>query len=614
MPSTVVHTENSRLSFVVTQQQETHSTTEVCAPYPGNAPYGHGRFQRRTMFFGIAALAALQCHTSAFVLITGNVDHWCKPPGAFLNLSDQEWKSVGIPVDADGHYSHCFFYARSGAAANDTTVEEVPCTAWQYDREKAATTARSSWDIVCHRRWLLVLGNAVYLSGALFVVPVAGHVADTVGRQPVITAAVLALLVTTVGNCCTQSYPAYLATCFASSACISSVFVISIILLFELTPLSCRALYISLTAFVGVVVSDVFIFALTMLRLPWPLTRAVVLSPTFLLLPSLCVVFESPVWLLTHSRVQKAETVMMRAAAINGVEREQALDSVRRLLRRVGKNQKCEPRISLVTIVTQGALRARAAIVFCTSFSIMLAFYVTSWVRIDHESPEMKIAFVCMSLPSYVAMYLAMSTFGRKQFLMVVLMILGSICTVRSVAIDVAPPLVSDVLLIAARDCSIVSIQAIYLCIAEAFPTAVRCAIMCTAYAFGRVGAIVSAMLESLRHSGREDLIFVILGFLMLASLLLVLWLPETSYGSKTMRDFQPKDEVSMLVQQLPASTEPMAVLPEAKQNVPSTTKELKSGGTSRDATRTSFAKKAKSPKVRSEISRPRKKPSASKQ
>ncbi|KAH7975692.1 hypothetical protein HPB52_004580 [Rhipicephalus sanguineus] len=507
----------SRYSNAPTQHQETHSTTEVCVQQQCMAPYGHGNFQRRTLFFGIAALAALQCHSSAFVLITGRVDHWCKAPAAFLNLSDQEWKNVGIPVDAEGRPSRCFFYAHPGVpvAANDTTAaEQVACTAWDYDQEKAASTARSFWNIVCHRRWLLALGNTVYMSGALLVVPVAGHVADTVGRQPVITAAVLALVATTVGSCCTESYPAYLAACFANSACVSSVFVVTIILLFELTPLSYRALYISLTAFVGVVVTDVFIFVLTMLRLPWSLTRAVVLSPTFLLLPSLYVVSESPVWLLTHSRMQKAEVVMMRAAVINGVDREQALYYVRRLLNQLGKRQPCDSRISLFSVVTPGVVRTRAGIVFCASFSIMLAFYVTSWVRIHHESPEMKVAFVCLSLPCYVVMYLAMSTFGRKQFLVSVLPLLGSICTARSVAIEMGHPLLSDMLLIAARDCSIMAFQATYLCIAEIFPTAVRCGIMCAAYAFGRLGAIVSAVLELWRHSGREDLIFVLLGFL----------------------------------------------------------------------------------------------------
>ncbi|KAL1469456.1 hypothetical protein MTO96_025064 [Rhipicephalus appendiculatus] len=179
----------------------------------------------------------------------------------------------------------------------------------------------------------------------------------------------------------------------------------------------------------------------------------------------------------------------------------------------------------------------------------------------------MKVAFVCLSLPCYAVMYLAMSTFGRKQFLMCILPLLGSVCRVRSVAIEMGRPLLSDVLLIAARDCSIVAMQATYLCIAEIFPTAVRCGVMCAAYAFGRLGAIVSAVLETLRHSGRDDLIFVIIGFLMFASFLLVLWLPETSYGRNTMSDVQPNDDLSFLVHDPPEVREPMAVPPVAEKN-----------------------------------------------
>ncbi|KAH8031435.1 hypothetical protein HPB51_017207 [Rhipicephalus microplus] len=157
MSSVVRTADTSPFLNAPAQHQDTHSTTEVFVQQPCMAPYGHGNFQRRTSIFGIAALDALQCHSSAFVLITGRVDHWCKPPAAFINLSDQQWKSIGIPVDAEGRHSHCFFYASPAvpAAANDTTTaEEVACTAWDYDQEKAASTARSLWNIVCHRRWL----------------------------------------------------------------------------------------------------------------------------------------------------------------------------------------------------------------------------------------------------------------------------------------------------------------------------------------------------------------------------------------------------------------------------------------------------------------------------
>ncbi|XP_075526729.1 solute carrier family 22 member 7-like [Dermacentor variabilis] len=587
MPSVVAPTQNtwSRWSNATSRPQDTPSSSEEPLQYHCHAPYGHGRYQRRTLFFCIAAVVSLECHSNAFVLITGPVDHWCKPPAAFLNLSVQEWKSIGIPADAEGRYSHCFFYSLAGATANDTTVKEIPCAAWDYDQDRAATTARSFWNIVCHRRWLLVLGNTVYMCGALVVVPVAGCVADAVGRQPVIKAAVLTLVATTVLSCCTNSYPAYLATCFGNSACVSSVFVLTLILLFEVTPLSYRALYISVTAFVGVAATDMLFLVLTALRLPWSVARAVALSPTFALLPGLYFIFESPVWLLTHSRVQSAEAVMMRAAVINGVEPQRALDSVHRLLAQLGNGQQSDARISLVSLVTPGTVRTRAAIVCCIDFSIMLAFYVTSWVRIHHESPGMKVAFVCLSLPSYAVMYLAMTTFGRKQFLMVLLPVLGCICTARGVAVDAGAPLLSDVLLIIARDCAIVAIQATYLFIAEISPTAVRCVVMCVAYAFGRVGAMVASGLELLRHSGREDLTFAILGFLMFASFIIVLWLPESSYGRYTTRGVQPKDETTFPVQQPQAVTESKAALPEVEKSCPSPSQVHRNGGGSHDAT-----------------------------
>ncbi|KAK8786759.1 hypothetical protein V5799_023462 [Amblyomma americanum] len=73
-----------------------------------SGPYAHGSFQQRTLFFGIAAMVALICHSQSFALISGPVDHWCKPPPQFSHLSVETWKNVGIPLDEKGGYSQCY--------------------------------------------------------------------------------------------------------------------------------------------------------------------------------------------------------------------------------------------------------------------------------------------------------------------------------------------------------------------------------------------------------------------------------------------------------------------------------------------------------------------------
>ncbi|XP_077497651.1 solute carrier family 22 member 20-like [Amblyomma americanum] len=142
----------------------------------GNTVNGHGDFQRLICCFSIVVLFVLQCHDTPFALVTRPVDHWCRPPSTFTDLSASKWKNVGIPVDEEGHHSECLAYAQPGQQPNDTETYE--CDAWDYDPIHAAHSARSFWDLVCRRSWLVPLGNAVYMSGALLVVPLAGYVAD----------------------------------------------------------------------------------------------------------------------------------------------------------------------------------------------------------------------------------------------------------------------------------------------------------------------------------------------------------------------------------------------------------------------------------------------------
>ncbi|KAK8784372.1 hypothetical protein V5799_009352 [Amblyomma americanum] len=115
-PSTLVPTVMSRagsprsgtpsaasVSFSMVPATGVASTDEVQT----GGSYVHGSYQRRTLSFGIAAMVALLCYSQSFTLISGPVDHWCKPPPQFSHLLVETWKNVGIPLDERGGYSQC---------------------------------------------------------------------------------------------------------------------------------------------------------------------------------------------------------------------------------------------------------------------------------------------------------------------------------------------------------------------------------------------------------------------------------------------------------------------------------------------------------------------------
>ncbi|KAK8784373.1 hypothetical protein V5799_009353 [Amblyomma americanum] len=176
------------------------------------------------------------------------------------------------------------------------------------------------------------------------------------GRQPVITAAVMAVLFSALGSCCADAYFVYLATRFVSSGGASTIFVITSILIYEVTPFKYQASYLVLMN-IPFVCTNMFILAMVRLDLPWFWLQTVVLSPTLLLLSAFSVISESALWLITMSRFRETEEVMKRAAKVNGVKLEAAQQSVRRLRSQLKGREGSHTAVSTAIVVSAGQLR-----------------------------------------------------------------------------------------------------------------------------------------------------------------------------------------------------------------------------------------------------------------
>ncbi|KAH7954414.1 hypothetical protein HPB49_018267 [Dermacentor silvarum] len=219
-----------------------------------NDVLGHGLFQRGVALFAAASAFAVHCHTQAFELIASDVDHWCSQP-AGVNMSSDAWKNAAIPLEPDGRFSRCRVYASPG---DPNITETVPCLQWDYDPRTAHESLVSRWDLVCHRRPLVGLANAVYSAGALVAMLAAGYAADHVGRKLVIQLSVGILLAATMGIAFADTYVIYVTTRFINSAAVTSVFVISYILLYEVSSHDHRHVHTTVAMGMGLTLSDVW--------------------------------------------------------------------------------------------------------------------------------------------------------------------------------------------------------------------------------------------------------------------------------------------------------------------------------------------------------------------
>ncbi|KAL1433556.1 hypothetical protein MTO96_012390 [Rhipicephalus appendiculatus] len=65
--------------------------------------FGYGPFQKRMLFLIVLGTFLTQGQTLVVSLVTGDIDHWCKPPDGF-NISAAEWKHIAIPRETDGRF------------------------------------------------------------------------------------------------------------------------------------------------------------------------------------------------------------------------------------------------------------------------------------------------------------------------------------------------------------------------------------------------------------------------------------------------------------------------------------------------------------------------------
>ncbi|KAL1437530.1 hypothetical protein MTO96_048911 [Rhipicephalus appendiculatus] len=263
--------------------------------------FGHGPFQKRMLFLILLGAFTTHCQTLVVSLVTGDVDHWCKPPSG-LNISADDWKHIAIPKEADGRFSRCRVYERckpltehgtlvdredvdaaapsaeslynqclSDQVQDINSTSDVPCEAWDYGVRTADSSAVSSWNMVCDRRLMRVVLVSMQSSGSVVGLVVVGVFADYIGRRTLLLGSAIALLACTV----------------------------------------------LLMAVLGLALCEVWTVVTNPVVIDWRLKQIIFLAPTALLLPALFFARESPRWLVARGRLDDAEAIMMRAATIN---------------------------------------------------------------------------------------------------------------------------------------------------------------------------------------------------------------------------------------------------------------------------------------------------------
>ncbi|KAH7955694.1 hypothetical protein HPB52_002892 [Rhipicephalus sanguineus] len=196
----------------------------------------------------------------------------------------------------------------------------VPCDRWQYDTADEGDSIVSRWDLVCGHVWLFKAIKAANMMGAVMCVPMAGLLADKVGRRPTILACAVALLCFSIGCGASQTLAMFLLLGAA----------VIFILLYEVTGNERRALYGVLDTAVGTTTVPPVVHLVAQLNPRWNMAHAFLSLPTAILVLWCYLLDESPSWLLATWKTRSAEQVII-AAAIPTASTSQKLASPIRL-------------------------------------------------------------------------------------------------------------------------------------------------------------------------------------------------------------------------------------------------------------------------------------------
>ncbi|KAH9372876.1 hypothetical protein HPB48_012751 [Haemaphysalis longicornis] len=486
--------------------------------------FGNGPFQRRVLFGTLVCLLATVLHHMALLVLARPVDHWCRPPPGYEHVPLQEWRNLSLPRRADGGPDQCARYEPPLPPPEDYNRTEVPCEAWDYDLSQGGPTITSQWDLVCHRRRLMVGLMGTQLIGGAVAAPLAGLGADVLGRRPVVCTAGRGLRVFRPGH-----------------------------LPGAVTPRDSRTGFVTLALCAAAILSSLWLAMAARFTYSWAVVQASIMLPALLMAPATYWMEESPRWLTVTWKFAEAEQVVQRAARVNGLN----LCELGPLFREVVNNFKSRQRSLPLTctvwaLVRSSHIRARTIIVCgCWFFAFNAVVILRPQTGLRDFTPSSAVVMYVTG-PILVTHYLFMKTWGRRRLLSLLMALLSVLSIIMAVltAASVAPTLLPTGIAL------VMICVLVVLCVytIEVFPTVVRGAGLAGATLSGRLGALVAVVVRNLVRidvvqSDVVHLVVVSLGALCFG--LLALRLPETSVQRVTDTIQEAEEEELIRVESL---------------------------------------------------------------
>lgn len=505
-----------------------------------------GRFQVINCLVVNMPILLSALYSIAYVYTAEDLVYRCFIPECESSAADADfspsWLSAAVPTKA-GVPDLCqrfrpLLNATEGAVSDacparfDTTATQR-CSEWVYEPGQRSTVV-NEWGITCEEnKWMLSLVGTIGSVGAFVGMPLGGYLSDRFGRKTLLLWSWILASLSGLVQSFSPNFVMFLVCEFLDSFFESSVYGAGFLLAIEFVGPDQRVLTSTLVSIFyssGNMVLGGLAWAVRDWR--W-LLRAIYGTGLFFALP-LWFTPESVRWLAARGRLEEADVILARVAAINKLVVEETLSSAtNRQTTKAADKEAQEPREastlrSLAEVFKSRTLMLRSINCSYCWLANTFVYYGLSLNAVS-LSGDQYVNFILSGLVEIPANLLAIwlqEAAGRRGSLAGTLIVAGGSC-LAFLVIPADVQWLQIVVYMLGKFAITISFSVVYVITAEMYPTNVRQSMVNCASTFGRVGSMLAPQ-TPLLASIDESLPLVMFGAVSLSSGALSLLFPET--------------------------------------------------------------------------------------
>ena len=406
------------------------------------------------------------------------------------------------------------------------------CSMWTFDKTVIQESASSTFGIVCDKAFLKTLSATLKMSGLLVGSFIFGWLSDVYGRVPSLTLAGLLLFISQIIAGFSTNYIMFsVMNIFMAAGGVGS-YLISFVFLFEWISPRYRT-RASASAQIPFALGFLYTVLIAWIVSRWQPLHFVLAAPNSLFLIVFFILPESPRWLVSQKKYDKALKSIKFAAKFNkiqcsssGIEEENANSEI----------------FGISVLVAQPVLRYRLVIMAFNWVVVTLCFY---GLILNSAGQDLFIGMsssASVELLAYILTVFLMDVFGRRPVLTICQIVSGCCCMcagfvpqdffwIRLILSSIGKMGASAVF------------SVIFIYTSELFPTCVRNSAMGLCSTVARIGAMLAPSIAGL-DSVMTMLPFLVMGGAAIMAGCVSFALPETR-GTKLPENLEEAEAIS---------------------------------------------------------------------